>query len=425
MIEKNIENKFNRIYIILFSLIAIIPLYPKMNMINIVLISFSLGLLGYSIYSKRKLNFKILILYLIPFFLILFLDILSLFQSEIVSTSLKVTKKNFKYFFLVLVVFLAPPKYSKKYLFEVFKKCFVISCILLTIGIFIYSIFLDVEYNYKSLVIFRRNFENQFDFHGTYLSLYIGASILFLIDHIMRNLSLKRVMNIIMVFWLLLFQYFIGADSPFYATILACVLLIVYYLTNKKVLLGILLIIGLSLVLNSFSIYKDLRAYNNNMDEKFESNIFSKFDHRRIGIYNCAINIFEESTITEKFLGIGTGDLQEVLNDCYEGYSKDKHNLFKDGKKYNTHNQYLDIIVGRGVVGGIIFLIIILYNFYMISKCEEKEDFYFYLSLNLLFFISFFTENIISRQHGVILYSIINILFLSKSLEKYEKSIST
>ena len=99
-------------------------------------------------------------------------------------------------------------------------------------------------------------------------------------------------------------------------------------------------------------------------------------------------------------LGIGSGDSEETLVSYYE------KNGFKAGveARYNTHNQYLQILVETGV-GGLLFFLSIL------GACcwwAIRDRNYLYLAFLLLFMVNIFTESMLKTQSGVVFYAFFN-----------------
>jgi len=91
--------------------------------------------------------------------------------------------------------------------------------------------------------------------------------------------------------------------------------------------------------------------------------------------------------------GVGTGDYQLALNKQYKAIN------FKaalKGKGYNTHNQYLSEFLKTGVLGGILFIMLIL-ALWKIPK--GKMGFY----ILLFFSLGCLVESYLVRQHGVVI----------------------
>lgn len=75
---------------------------------------------------------------------------------------------------------------------------------------------------------------------------------------------------------------------------------------------------------------------------------------------------------------------------------------------YDTHNQYLDLWLSFGIFG---FLISLLVFFYLIVQSFKQKD-ALYQSFLLIVFLTFFTENVLSMQRGVLFFAVLSSLLL-------------
>jgi O-antigen ligase len=95
------------------------------------------------------------------------------------------------------------------------------------------------------------------------------------------------------------------------------------------------------------------------------------------------------------YFGVGTGDGITKLNE-YRDKSWLEYYL-----NYNTHNQYLEIILTHGIFGLLLFLILLAISLNFAIKHNKK----FYFIILLIFAIEFIIEVYLARQHGVTFYS--------------------
>lgn len=119
--------------------------------------------------------------------------------------------------------------------------------------------------------------------------------------------------------------------------------------------------------------------------------------------HRMLINYLSAEVILKKFpFGVGTGDYQDVLNKKYQ----DVH--FKLGIKemFNSHNQYISEFLKTGILGGVMFITLLVYLF---KSAEIKNQYYFVLLL--LFSIGCCFESYLDRQHGVVIFAFILPLF--------------
>jgi len=126
----------------------------------------------------------------------------------------------------------------------------------------------------------------------------------------------------------------------------------------------------------------------------------------RMNIFKCSYSAIVENPI----FGYGIGDVKEVLHECYFTFP----DVFKNGKYFNSHNQYMSVWLSSGIFGLISLLVMLSYNF---IKAIKAKDFIFGAIL-ILFSSIMFIENILERQDGVLLFSLFLNLFAFKTLRE-------
>lgn len=118
----------------------------------------------------------------------------------------------------------------------------------------------------------------------------------------------------------------------------------------------------------------------------------------RIGVLQCATQLISENPL----LGVGAGDVQPELNACYESYDTDIYR----GRNFNSHNEYLNVWLGSGVIGLLFFLLTLASGFYF------YRQHWLSIAFGLLFAICCLTENLLDRQMGIVFFMLFHTLFL-------------
>jgi O-antigen ligase len=139
--------------------------------------------------------------------------------------------------------------------------------------------------------------------------------------------------------------------------------------------------------------------------ESYSKNNETNSVNNRLNIYKCAVQKIKEKPI----FGFGINDDKQALYNCYK---KELYYLYES--KFNTHNQFLSVTMKAGIVGLIVFLFMLIYNFKLAFSLQNR----LYLSLLVFFIIVMLTENILERQNGVIIFTFIINYFAFKSLQK-------
>ena len=130
----------------------------------------------------------------------------------------------------------------------------------------------------------------------------------------------------------------------------------------------------------------------------------------RLAIWNCAIEEIKEKPI----FGHGLGDVQQSLMKNYE----EKNFILARERNHNTHNQYLDILMSNGILGFIVFFTFLMFLF--LKAIKERN--WLLLGIVCTFALACLTENILSRNQGVLFISFmisINMINIKKTNEVY------
>lgn len=400
--------------------VALFPVLP-MGVESVLMLSGFLFSLLYFIYEGKKFWHKQKTIQLILFSSLLLIFTFSLLYTQDIQ-------KGIKFIIRLLPTILFPAIFlfneKKDITPDRFNTITSIYCgAILLIIIYLHIVLFDELYNYSvNFWDFRQLIETKTKVHGTYLGMWEGFAIILIVYKIKNEISSKkRCLNIFLMFSILLYffywQYVIGSRMPFLATILVCFFCL--FKNIKQIVLAAVLLIALSVVLVSKmdrigERFQKLKNYDFSFPEgKYEDN-YPNISNEQIrnGIYFCSYQTLKQ----EPFLGYGVGDVDSKLQSCY-----DKTFTNTDTYKvtnYNSHNEYLNIILSSGIAGLILFL---FSNFYFIKKAFKRKS-NIYISFVAFVFLSFCFENILSRHDGVIFFSFFNSLLFFQYNTLDEKS---
>ena len=126
----------------------------------------------------------------------------------------------------------------------------------------------------------------------------------------------------------------------------------------------------------------------------------------RMAIFTVGIKLFKENPI----FGHGTGDINDVLINGYkkEGFIKGYN------RKYNCHNQFLQFLLAFGLIGLLIFLVVLFLP--MAYAFSVKNYLYIFFILMLCF--NFLFELILETKAGVEFYAYFNVLPIVVNFKK-------
>lgn len=194
--------------------------------------------------------------------------------------------------------------------------------------------------------------------------------------------------------------FLLGNKTSLIITSVLMLFLVVKLLKNKRkkaltiflILCGaIVLVTQLDIAKNKINVFLKTTDFNfKTIVTKNKYAITKNTAEHRILIDYVALNAINRALP----FGYGTGD---YLNELYKGYSDLE---FKAGAyyEYNTHNQYLSEFLKTGIIGGFLFLFLMLQ---LIKKVNVKNLYSFAV---VFFAFACCFESYLFRHHGVIIF---------------------
>jgi len=110
-------------------------------------------------------------------------------------------------------------------------------------------------------------------------------------------------------------------------------------------------------------------------------------------------------------IGVGTGD----MNIAFEKQYEIMNSPLKPEFRWRSHDQYLSISVGFGLIGIIWFFVVLLYPPIKTGRLND----YFYLAFFVIMIVSMISEDTIETQVGVTIFAFFTSLFLFGKKDKY------
>lgn len=127
---------------------------------------------------------------------------------------------------------------------------------------------------------------------------------------------------------------------------------------------------------------------------------------QRIEYWKTSMMIIKQHPV----FGVGTGDMNIAFENQYELMNSPLHPEFR----WRSHNQFLSITVGFGIIGIIWFLVVLIYP---PIKTGRMTDF-FYLAFFVIMIVSMVSEDTIETQTGVTTFAFFTSLFLFGKKDK-------
>jgi glycosyltransferase involved in cell wall biosynthesis len=386
---------------ILLAVFVLFPVFVK----TISIITWTFVSLLFILFSGKKNTNKPLFL-LFTFSILYVFYFISLLYSENKDLGFEYLLRRIPLIVFPVVFYFLPIKITGKSITKILDY-YVISVFILLVYIFIRimadgnsSLLFNIN---KNTVVIRQIVIDYSGLHTSYLALFIAFALGLLINKLFtksKALSLWKVVimvSLILFFfaWLLL----ISAKMSLIATIILIIVLFYLRLKNKK------RFYFLSLVFLLFSVF--LISITPNTKKRFaelydaivNNDSGNNDDGLRMKIYASSFNAVSDNLM----FGVGIGDADEKL------FSEYRNNGFKKGvkKRFNTHNQYLEIMLSSGLIAVLLFVFSLVIGF-LIAVKNKNYEYFIFLFLTTL---ALLTENILSRQVGVMFFAFFNAIF--------------
>lgn len=380
--------------ILLFALFPILPNFLKGLPVILLLLTAGLS------YKKDKIAWRPLLvnssLYLTY--------VITLLYTENFNYSANKFETGLSILILPVIFFVLMPKLKiKNSLYMNFFKVFIVSTAIFSITVIAWVLIDDKTVYYEDWYSnkFRTVIESVdiIGQHPIYASIFLSLAIIFFIE-LLKKKELKSVLKKSLFSLLTLVNIGLLLMLLSKGVVIALTMAIVFLLVIDPRLKQHTKLIFLSFLAIIFALF----IFNRRMNELLRKETFFEVNPNfstsiRIGVYKCTFKLIKKEWV----FGYGVGDSQDVLNDCYE---TENGLLLKE--KYNTHSQYLDITLKAGVFGLLVFLLFLGINILNARKNNNQLA----ICVILFYVIVFFTENILARQSGVILFYFL-LLFLN------------
>ena len=268
-------------------------------------------------------------------------------------------------------------------------------------------------FNPENLVI-----ENQFLYHrlmgyfgnsATMFSLYICMSLAFMIEEFFKNKNVSKWMYLsasILLVGLILTQSFTSLVI-FFFMLIASAIFFSRFIKQALWMLSATFVLALFLFSQKAGDF-DTTILNYDLKNNIHHKSWNSLNVR-LAKWECALEVINENLP----FGVGAGSTQQTLNEKY------KHKGFDLGyeKQFSTHNQFLNVLVETGIIGIIVFVLLIISGF--IHSIKEKN--YSLFALMLILFLSSVTDSVLIVNKGIVFFAFF-LTQLSETTHESEKA---
>ncbi len=399
------KEKFRKI-ILFFFLLCFLTLGIKINYGNIAIIStFTLSII-YTILYKPKVNLKDTAFWLFNFWFFIYL--LSAFFSNNQVNGFERLSLRLLY---LLIPFPALVIFKLKLNFYKILRLFTFSMAALSLLLIIVNGFKYFNSGSGHINYFH-DFTAPLHMHAVYFSILIMFAIVILF------LKLKKpTVDFYLIFFILSVTLFFCASKIMIA--LFTLFLAYYFLIRQKnktlkIVFIALFLLG-SILMSQNPILKErfsegLTFSNTNFDLK--NRVFTYDEKQNISDLELRYLLnkvaFKHMVEDKKiWTGYGLGDQQDWFDYHLMRYNLAPH--WFEG--FNVHNQYMDIWLNLGFMGLVYFVFMLV--FFVFSALKSKDE--IWLIFILIFLVSFFFEVYLSRNKGIVIFTLWNMFFYSKN----------
>jgi len=337
------------------------------------------------------------------------LHLLGLLYTSNFTYALKDLKIKLPIFFLP-IVFIASPLLSVKEFRSILKVLLITALLSSIYGLYYYL-------RYFQVTFFELREMSQFISHirlSLLNTIAAFAAFYLLAKNNWRKLSYTNLYYLMAGIWLFIFNGIMGARMGLVVFFILLLLGSIFLVIRHKkiwlaaVLLGLMIALPIlsyltlpSIKMRTHEVVYELQSYQLNQDPNGKS-IAQRFVY-----WNIAWDIFK----TAPLIGIGTGDVADAFNSYYLTHP----NLLQQQYQHRAHNQWLTILLTFGVLGLLLFMLVVFYPLFYKRKYLD----YFYIVFFIAFSLSMLTEDTLETQVGVTFYALFNCLFLFAKPEEY------
>lgn len=273
----------------------------------------------------------------------------------------------------------------------------------------------DNSLNLSSELLYHNFFTAPIDIHPVYLSLYLALSVLYLISQIKYQSKGFKYLYAVLIIIHFVGVYFCASRNVVLTLIF--ILVFIYPFFIKKYLKRYIL--TMSILVSVFTLYSVNNSY---LKQRFSRDLIGDvksnqenaklFPESRMTRWKVAFEIVQDKPIW----GHGTGDEMVLLFKKYKEYKL----WYSYLHEFNTHNQYLSILIKHGIVGLCLLLLMFLYFLYIAIRSRQ----FMYFAFLILILLVCVTENVLDANKGIFFIAFFNTMLGYLSLQINKSRIS-
>jgi O-antigen ligase len=289
-------------------------------------------------------------------------------------------------------------------------KSFVVSCLCVSLICLVNSTYIFLQEGDINQ-LFYWNLVSILGLHPIYFGAYLSFSIFIILYFLHQNKKKytfsNKLLYYILISFFLIFIILLSARMVVFFTFITILLISFKSALSKKESITLIFTFFAFLGITFLSIYKVpffkdryLNLIHSDFNSIPEGDKVNGLTIRMVK-WKCSLEGIKENPL----LGVGTGDSQDYLNNCYLvknfwGYLPDY--------QFNSHNQYLQTGLTFGIMGLLLLILTLIFPLSYAIKYKNK------LLLILISLIAFnsLTESLLERQQGLVFFVFFVSVFL-------------
>ena len=241
-----------------------------------------------------------------------------------------------------------------------------------------------------------------------YLGLLCTFSLIFVFERLLKN---QKKHNLFLAVFFVFFVFLIAGRIAVVSVLFIIIYYVFTFLKSYMRYVAALLILLLTSVVVLTNNNLSQRIFHS--DDNFRTSYFEKIEMHepRFLIWKYSFEILKQTNL---ITGNGYSNTTEKLVNKYNNIPQQKKKNWFINKEFNTHNQYLDILISQGILAGLLFLIFLSQAFKLAKESHTK----LLLLISMLIYMTVY--NNFHRLIGVYLFALVLIVILSKDNAKQQ-----
>ena len=241
-----------------------------------------------------------------------------------------------------------------------------------------------------------------------YLGLLCTFSLIFVFERLLKN---QKKHNPFLAVFFVFFVFLIAGRIAIVSVLFIIIYYVFTFLKSYMRYVAVLLILLLTSVVVLTNNNLSKRIFHS--DDNFRTSYFEKIEMHepRFLIWKYSFEILKQTNL---ITGNGYSKTTEKLVNKYNNIPQQKKKNWFINKEFNTHNQYLDILISQGVLAAFLFLIFLTQAFKLAKESHTK----LLLLISMLIYMTVY--NNFHRLIGVYLFALVLIVILSKDNSKQQ-----